>query len=89
MSRAYPFSAWVLTLQFTIKKVSLVKESNWPGKHEASTGMRCGDADLFSSKEAAIDAGRRRLDHHQAVIDRSTARLAKHRLTFAEYSQES
>jgi len=77
--RTYPFSAFVLTPSMAkVVEVKLI-EKMWcaPGWHEADSGKVYGDADLHPTPEAAIAAGRAKLDEQRAKLAKQQANIEK------------
>lgn len=83
MSRAYPFTAYVLTNAMLVKKVDLVS-SAWSGiGHKTVSGNVYGNGALHDTPQAAIAAGhakladqRSKLQVQQANIEKRAANLA-------------
>lgn len=76
--REYPFTAYVLTPSMGIKKVELVRQG-WMiiGNHKTASGSVYGDSHLHETPQAAIAAGRAKLDEQRAKLAIQLANIKK------------
>jgi hypothetical protein len=79
----YPFTAFVLTPAMLIKEVELARKGRWgAGYSETIGGKSYHETDLYSTPQAALSAGRKKLDaqrtrvkKQQSAIEKRTANL--------------
>ena len=74
-TRTYPYTAWVLTRSFVVVEVQLVAPTADGLNERSSKGKWYAPDTLFRSREAAVDAGRMRIQIARAEIARRAAVL--------------
>lgn len=77
MSRTYPFTAYVLTPSMGIRKVEIVKPGWLHGNHKTVSGSVYGDSRLYDTPQAAIAAGRAKLDEQRRKLQVQQANIEK------------
>lgn len=79
--RTYPYAGWVLTPAFVPKSVVFVAAAHrvsfyeGPGYDESDSGKRYSVGEIHTSPEAAIAAGRRRINEQRAELDKRRAKI--------------
>lgn len=77
--RTYPFTAYTLTHSMAkVVEVKLIRKPWWAADcHEGDSGKVYGDADLHPTPDAAIAAGRAKLDEQRAKLAKQLVNLEK------------
>lgn len=85
--RTYPYTAWTLTPSFKPKQVTLVRNyhSGFGGDwDQIEEGRLYSAADLFPTRDAAIDAGWTRIHEQEAKLAKMQDRINKKRENLAK-----
>ncbi|MFV3014734.1 hypothetical protein ACM9HO_03295 [Pseudomonas sp. KHB2.9] len=82
----FPYEAWVLTAGFAPKKVEIVGMYSPNGWMQAQSRKIYHQADLFTSKEKAIEAGWRRLDEQWSTLQKRADAIVKKKEMLTKHS---
>ncbi|PMU89783.1 MULTISPECIES: hypothetical protein [unclassified Pseudomonas] len=82
----FPHEAWVLTAGFAPKKVEIVGMYSLNGWMQAQSRKIYHQADLFTSKEKAIEAGWRRLDEQWSALQKRADAIVKKKVMLTKHS---
>lgn len=76
--RTYPSTAYVLTPAMLVKPVDLARRSKWYSDyHETIGGHAYHDCQIHDTPQAAIAAGRAKLDEQRAKLAKQQANIEK------------
>lgn len=83
MKRAYPYTAWVLLPSFAPKEVTLIEQAysfSHPEWDKSESGKSYhAEHELFATKQAAIDAGWKRIATQEAKLTKEAEGIKKRR----------
>ena len=84
-TRSYPFSAWVLTKDFELIKVELVRLGSF-SKHVTAGDRRYSDAELHGCKKRAVLWARRAVEKHEQHLKERADQLERRKLELAKHA---
>ena len=75
----FPYNAWVLQPSFKPKEVTLIEEKRWYGDrcHLLDTVKAYLFSEIYPTKQAAIVAGRERIDKQREELNKRRERIDK------------
>lgn len=83
----FPYDGWILTPSFKPVKKTFVRVygayANWHIPDEG--GKNCHVSEIYKTKEAAVEAGFKKLNAEQAAIDKRQVNLTKRIANLKKY----
>lgn len=81
--RKYPYTAFMLTPSFNLRKVEVAREGWYTGYDVLGTGTSVHRSKLHATGKAAIDAGKKAIEQRRARLEKSKSNLTKHEMNLA------
>lgn len=80
----YPYTAFMLTPSYNLRQVTVAREGWYTGYDVLGTGTDVHRSNLYDTREAAIAAGKKKLEQRRARLAKSAANIEKHAANLAE-----